>query len=193
MGKMAYGNRKIVMYGIIGILAAIILSSSLGIIPNLWLANARTGTLEVKVTDAPAPDLKNLNLTISSFQVQNSTGSWITIPIIGGTKYFDLLKLSNVTDDLAVGKLQIGNFSKIRLKIDTANATLSDGRKIDLNVPSGHIDLQVKFEIKGGKTTSLVIDIIVDKVQIAERGSSEKPANLNPQFKFVVIPPTSST
>ena len=190
---MAYGTRKVIIYGVIGILAATILSSSLGIIPNLFMAtNAKTGTLAVKVKDAPVPSLLNLNLTISSFEVLNSTGKWVSLPIEGGVQYFDLLKLDNVTRDLAVGSLPVGNFSKIRLKIDTANATLSDGRQIDLNVPSGRIDLQVKFEIKGGKTTSLIIDIIADKVQIAERGNSGKPANLNPQFKFAVIPPAST-
>ena len=169
------------------VMALTIIGTSLYL--NPMTANAKTGTLAVKVTDAPVPDLLNLNLTISSFEVLNSTGTWIPLPIEGGVQYFDLLKLRNVTRSLAIGSLPVGNFSKIRLKIDTANATLSDGRHIDLNVPSGHIDLQVKFEITGGTTTNLIIDIIADKVEIAERGSSGKPANLNPQFKFVVIPP----
>jgi len=184
-------KRLTLRYGVAAVVIALaIIGTSLYVGP--MTANAKTGTLAVKVKDAPVPDLLNLNLTISSFEVLNSTGKWISLPIEGGAQYFDLLKLENVTRDLAIGSLPIGNFSKIRLKIDTANATLSDGRQIDLNVPSGHIDLQVKFEIKGGKTTSLIIDIIADKVQIAERGSSARPANLNPQFKFVVIPPAST-
>ena len=187
---MAYGTRKILVYGVIGILAATILSSSILMLPNLFVnVNARTGTLVVKVTDAPVPDLRNLNLTISSVEVLNSTGGWIPLPISSGTSYFDLLKLQNVTKDLAIGSMPVGNYSKIRLKIDTANATLGDGGKIDINVPPGHIDLKVNFEIKEGKTTGLIVDIVADKIQIAERGKSGKPANLNPQFKLVVIPP----
>jgi hypothetical protein len=190
--RMAYGTRKILIYGVIGILAATILSSSIMMLPNLFVnVNARTGTLVVKVTDAPVPDLLHLNLTISSVEVLNRTGGWMPLPISGGTSYFDLLKLENVTRDLAISSLPVGNYSKIRLRIDTANATLGDGRKIDLNVPPGRIDLQVKFEIKAGKTTSLIVDIVADKIQIAERGKSGKPANLNPQFKLVVIPPVA--
>ncbi len=192
MWRLAYGTRKLLIYGVIGILAAMVLATSLGVIPNPFTVRAKTGTLVVKVMDAPVPDLRNLNLTISSFEVQNTTGSFLPIPIEGGTKYFNLLKLQNVTEDLAVGSLPAGNYSKIRLRIDAANATLSDGRQIDLNVPSGHIDLQVKFEIKEDDTTNLIIDIIADKVQIAETSNSGKPANLNPQFKFVVVPPDGS-
>lgn len=188
---MAFGPRKIIVYVFVGCLAALLVASSIGLIPGLFRPVAATGTLSVLVTDAPVPDLLNLNLTISSFMVQNDTGNWISVPVKGGIQYFDLLKLENVTKDLALGSLLVGNFSKIRLQIDTANATLSDGNKIDLRVPSGHIDLQVKFEIAAGKTTSLVIDIVVDKIQIAETGNSGKTVNLNPQFKFVVVPPTA--
>jgi hypothetical protein len=120
--------------------------------------------------------------------VQNGT-SWVPVPISGGIQQFDLLKLQGVTRDLALGNLPVGNFSKIRLRIDAANATLGDGSKINLKVPSGHIDLQVSFEIEAGKTTSLVIDIIVDSVQIAEAGQSGNAPNLNPQFKFLVVSP----
>ena len=186
---MAYGTRKILIYGVIGILAATILSSSIMMLPNLFMANANTGTLVVKVTDAPVPDLLNLYLTISSVEVLDSTGGWIPLPVNGETNTFDLLKLENVAMDLAIGKIPVGDYSKIRLKIDTASATLSDESKIDVNVPPGHIDLQVKFEIKEGETTGLIVDIIADRVKIAERGKSGEPANLNPQFKLIVIPP----
>lgn len=178
------------IYGVIGILAATILSSSILMLPNLFVnVNAGTGTLVVKVTDAPVPELLNLYLTISSVEVLDSTGGWIPLTVSVGTDSFDLLKLENVAMDLAIGIIPVGDYSKIRLKIDTASATLIDESKIDVNVPPGHIDLQVKFEIKEGKTTGLIVDIIADKAQIAESGRSGKPANLNPQFKLVVMPP----
>ncbi len=170
------------------IIAAVSLSSM--ILPNIFPpVTAKTGTLMVKVTDAPVRDLKHLNLTINSLEVCNETGNWTALPILGGVASFDLLQLENVTRDLALGEIPPGNYTKIRMQIVSANATLADGTVIQLRVPPGHIDIRVHFEIKAGKTTSLVIDIIVDKVNIAERGRSGKPANLNPQFKAIMIPP----
>lgn len=188
---MAYGVRKILVFGVIGVLAALIVSSSLFILPNL-ITNVygKTGTLSVKVTDAPVPDLKHLNLTITSLEVLNASDGWVSIPIKGDSVYFDLLALVNVTRDLAESEIQVGNYSKIRMAVSKANATLGDGSTIDLRVPPGHIDIHVKFEIKAGKTTVLLIDITADKVKIANEGKSGKTPNLNPQLKAIVTPPS---
>jgi len=158
--------------------------------PMLFQVEAKTGTLVVKVTDVPVPDLQHLNLTINRVEVSNESGSWVNLPISGGSLCFDLLELQNVTEDLAIGSMPVGNYTKIRMQIVTANATLSDGSTMTLNVPPGHIDIKIHFEIKPEKTTSLIIDIIVDKIRIAETGNSGNPANLNPQFKAITVPPS---
>ena len=189
---MTYNSKKIFLYGSAGIIAAVLIIAAIfsPMIFPLFQVEAKTGTLSVKVTDAPVPDLRHLNLTINKVEVSNETGNWETLPISGGALYFDLLKLQNVTKDLSIGEIPIGNYTKIRMQIVTANATLADGRNIPLNVPSGHIDIKTHFEIQPGKMTSLIIDIIVDRIKIAERGNSGKPANLNPQFKAITIPPS---
>lgn len=195
--SMMYTSRKIMYYGAAGVLAAILLIAVVSTTPMVLqtifppVVEAKTGTLIVKVTDAPVPNLKHLNLTINRVEVRNETGNWTSINLLYGETSFDLLELENVTRDLAISDgMPIGNYSKIRLQIVTANATLGDNRTIPLNVPPGHIDIKTHFEIKKNATTSLIIDIIVDKIKIAERGKSGKPANLNPQFKAIVIPPT---
>ncbi len=190
---MAYNAKKIFYHGTLGILAATLIIvavlSTPMMIEQIFPPTAiKTGMLAVKVTDAPA-DLKHLNLTINSVEVCNETEQWVSLPIDGGTAYFDLLELENVTMDLAIGEIPSGNYTKIRMQIVSANATLADGETIMLEVPSGHVDIHVRFEVKAGKTTSLIIDIIVDKIKIAEKGQSGNPANLNPQFKAIVIPP----
>jgi hypothetical protein len=186
--KTMYSQKKILAYGGTGVVVAVLMIAAL-VSPTLFPVEAKTGTLIVKVTDSPVPDLQHLNLTINKVEVSNETGNWVNLPISGGSLYFDLLKLQNVTKDLAIGNMPVGNYTKIRMQIITANATLSDGTTMTLNVPPNHIDIQVHFEIKPGKTTSLLIDIVVDKIQIAERGHSGNPANLNPQFKAITIPP----
>jgi hypothetical protein len=184
-------SRTLMSYGAVGVLAAIVLIASVLYVPTIIPpVAATTGTLVVKVTDAPVRDLLHLNLTIDQVEVHNATGHWLPLTLQEETTYFDLLALENVTRDLAVDALPIGNYTKIRLQILTANATLGDATTIPLNVPPGHIDLKTHFEIQPDETTSLIIDIIVDKIKIVERGKSGKPAHLNPQFKAIVIPPS---
>jgi hypothetical protein len=187
--KTTYSPKRILSYGVAGLVVAVLMIAVL-VNPLLSPVQAKTGTLVVKVMDAPVPDLQHLNLTINSVQVSNETGDWVNLPISGGSLYFDLLVLQDVTKDLAIGSIPMGNYTKIRIQIVTANATLSDGTTITLNVPPRHVDIQIRFEIEPGKTTSLIIEIVVDKIQIAERGSSGNPANLNPQFKAITVPPT---
>lgn len=191
---MAYDVKKIFYYGATGILAAVLIIATVVSTPIILLhifppVEAKIGMLIVKVTDAPVSDLKHLNLTINKVEVCNETGYWTPLPILVGAAYFDLLELENVTMDLSISEIPIGNYTKIGMQIVSANATLADGTIITLNVPSGRIDIHVHFEIRLGKTTSLIVDIIVDKIHIVERGKSGKPANLNPQFKSIVIPP----
>jgi hypothetical protein len=149
------------------------------------LSQPKTGTLIVEVKDAPVHDLKHLNISIDDVEVQNSDGDWLALEIYNAS--FDLLTLQNVTSTLAIGKLEPGNYSKIRMHIVEANATLTDGSCIPLNVPPGHIDIHVQFEVKAGGKTTLIIDIDIDKIKIAENASSNRQANLNPQFKTTVI------
>ena len=193
---MMYTSRKILYYGAAGFLAAVLLiavvSSTLMILQTIFppVVEAKIGTLIIKVTDAPVPDLKHLNLTINRVEVLYETGNWTSINLLSADTYFDLLELENKTMNLAINDvMSIGNYTKIRLQIVTAKATLGDNRTIDLSVPPGHIDIKTHFKIKKNATTSLIIDIMVDKINIAERGNSGQPANLNPQFKVIVVPP----
>lgn len=183
-------SRTLVVYAATGFIAAVILISSVLYVPAVFLpVEATTGMLVVRVTDAPVHDLLHLNLTIDHVEVHNASGHWLSLELKKEMAYFDLLVLENVTKDLAVNALPIGNYTKIRLRIVTANATLGDETTIPLNTPPGYIDIKTRFEIKPDETTSLIIDIIVDKLKIVERGKSGKPANLNPQFKAIVTPP----
>ena len=189
--KMAFGTQRIALFAATGITIAVVVFASIYWGPSLFPgAQAKTGTLVVKVTDAPAPDLKNLNLTINSVQVLNKSDGWIDVTVPGGEAYFDLLKLQNVTMNLGNVTLEPGNYTRIRLGIIKANCTLDDDTTTELNVPPSRVDIKVQFEIKAGSTTVIIIDIEVDRIQIAQRGKSGQIPNLNPQFKGIVVPPT---
>ena len=75
---MAMNGKKLLYYGAIGVLVAIMLITSVFATPIVLRyifpkKQPDTGTLVLKVTDAPVPDLQHLNLTIS----RNPPQKWI--------------------------------------------------------------------------------------------------------------------
>jgi len=186
----------------VGILLAVLIIGGIAAagfkIPALRLPGmgnvASEGTLKILVTDDPIRDLRHLNITIDSFEVhRNDTDEWISISIEGGRASFDLLALKNenITEEAATGPVQPGNYTMIRMHVVKGlaftNATLDDeaGTIIPLNIPSTELKIPVHFEIKAGQTTTIILDITADSVQIA----SNPEHNLRPVVKPIVTPP----
>ena len=188
---METGAKKIGFSATIGVIFALIII--IGVIGSgVYLPSTtpsdtqqmKLGTLMVLLTDAPV-ELEHLNITIDSLSarnVDNDTEAWIDIPFVYGKDevYFDLLALQNVTMNLAITEMPVGNYSKMRMTVTTANATYTDGNTTDLRVPSGHLDIKIDFEIKAGETRALLIDMQADWVAISNSG------NLRPVFKATV-------
>ena len=155
---------------------------------QLPTVKAKTGTLTVLLTDAPT-DLEHLNITISSLSalnVDDSEENWTELNFVGGKEsvYFDLLALYNVTMELSTQEIPVGNYNKLRMKIETANATKTDGEIIEpLHVPSGKIDIIIHFEIDSDETTYLLIDMEADWVAIS------KSNRLRPVLKATIAEP----
>jgi len=83
--------------------------------------------------------------------------------------------------DLSLTQIPVGNYTKLRLSILTANATYANGENQTLRVPSDKIDVIVHFEIQPGETTMLLLDMQGDWVAISHSG------NLRPVLKATVI------
>jgi hypothetical protein len=155
---------------------------------QLPTVKAKTGTLTVLITDAPA-DLDHLNITIDSLSVLNvdePEENWIDLPFVDDVEevYFDLLALYDVTMELSTEEIPAGNYTKLRMTIKTANATKSGGEIIDpLEVPPGKLDIIIHFEIEAEDTTVLLIDMEADWVAISQSN------RLRPVFKATIAEP----
>ena len=190
MISMENSTRKIGLRASAGFLIAITIILAVfasGI--QLPTVKAKTGTLTVLLTDAPA-DLKHLNITIDSLAALNvdDPEDWIDLSLVGEDEevYFDLLALYNVTMELSTQEISPGNYTKLRMTIKTANATKTDGEIIDpIEVPPGKLDIIIHFEIKAGDTTILLIDMEADWVAIS------KSNRLRPVFKATIPEPPS--
>ena len=179
---MAVETKKLGLYGVIGVLGATLIIASI-LVSGLRLPTfaPNTGTLIVKLTDAPA-NITHLNVTITSISVQrvkNDTETWVGLEFVGDESNvsLDLLELENVTRDLSVTSIHSGNYTKIRMGIAEANVTHAEGGWDTVNVPSGKIDLIVHFEMEKGGVRILLVDMWV---AISESG------NLRPVLKATV-------
>lgn len=163
------------------ILAVLILVTGLVLadifLPSIGHVLSEKGTLVVKLTDAPV-ELRHLNVTISglsALRVEYIFGlprreAWEDLWFVDGDSeaYVDILSLQNVTKDLSVTSIPPGKYTKLRVTITKANATLTDGETVDLVVPSTRIDVIIDFEVKAKETTTIRLDMQADQAAISQ-------------------------
>jgi len=186
---MESNGRRVGLYAATGVLIAVLVIAGVFIsgvrFPSIPGIKAQTGTLIVLLTDAPV-NLTYLNLTIDSFSVHRVTEGWIPLQFDGGKTNvtFNLLDLYNETMKLTNATIPTGNYTKMRMTIRNATATFEERngelRIENLTVPSGHIDIIIRFEIEPDDTDVVLIDIQPDWAAIS------KTNQLRPVFKATV-------
>ncbi len=164
-------SRKLLELGLIGLILAGALILGLEYKPaNIFPAN---GTLIVEITDSP-PDIPpgmpcgdcvvtSVNVTIDSIKVHrvgvlNVAGE--SIEVLKTTTTLDLLKVRDSTQILGSLSVHEGQITIVQLHVVGARAALMGRGVVVLAVPSGElkVNLQSFATVKGGLTTSIVID-----------------------------------
>jgi hypothetical protein len=153
-----------------------------GVVPVLFAVGCggggggvETGTLALTATDAPFPAtegcLAAALVEVDRVEAQGQ-GGWVEIGLVDdsdgdadGVVTLDLLQLrSGLEDSLAVGEIPTGSYHQIRLHILSSVLRFADGSPDrTFLVPSGDtsglkINVQPRFVIASGQTTSLVLD-----------------------------------
>jgi len=138
--------------------------------------STETGTLTLKITDAPADmNISEALVTISYVEVHiaaggnNSTAEWVTV--INESQQFDLIELENVTDILATRDLEVGIYTQIRLHIAEALVTIDDVQ-YNLEIPSKTVKLVNQFIIEPDETTTLILDFDIQE-SVHQTGSDK--------------------
>jgi hypothetical protein len=165
---MAYELKKTLIYGAVGIIIATSIIMAVQFMPIPLLPE--TGILVLKITDDP-PYTKptSLNITIDSIMVhQEGDGdeAWSTFDIDGNLTY-DLVELETAVDVMGADEFSIGDYDQIRMHVIEATADLPGEEGVELSVPSEYIKINVKFSIKEGKTTIILLDVTYDSVQVS--------------------------
>jgi hypothetical protein len=170
-------------FSYLALIAAVLVSV---VIAGCLSVPAGQATLIIAVKDAPKTTdigiVSSLNLTISEVSVHQattnqtvddsdeetiasestdaSTAGWIMV--VDQIQTVDLIALQNVSQVLGQKTLDAGNYTQIRLKIDSGTVTV-DGIEHDLVVPSGVLKLNRGFTLRTGDTLQLTLDFDVEK------------------------------
>ena len=158
------------------------------------------GTLNVELTDAPLNlDLvEEANVTISKVEIRKEvegdmadTGNPF-ITLYDSTKTFNLLELRNgVTETLANMEVPTGKYDHIRMYVDDASLTLTNGNTYSVKVPSGEetgikIFIKPAIQVEGGLTSNLLLDFDVSQSFVL-KGNLNTPAGVKGfNFKPVI-------
>ncbi|MCI0571427.1 MAG: DUF4382 domain-containing protein [Myxococcaceae bacterium] len=141
-------------------------------------AAAGRGRLAVALTDAPAPEVKEIWVTIDKVTAHSEQEGWVTVKENMGLT-LDLLKLKDSTLELGVADLDAGAVSEVRLHLlagGTHSITTLDGTQHELTVPSGlqsGIKVKGPFNIAACETTHVLLDFDAERSIFAHPTGAE--------------------
>jgi len=144
----------------------------------------QAGTLEVRITDAPDPEVTSVLVTVTGVEVHRADpGEWRTV--VEGPASFDLIALTGVEAILGARSLEAGRYTQVRLEIDTIEVTRA-GETEEAEVPSGTLKLVGAFLLEPAETTIITLDFDVDR-SLVQRGG--KPPLFKPVVKLLIGEP----
>lgn len=130
-----------------------------------------TGRVHLVLGDAPYPIelIESAEVFVEGITVHVSGdgAGWENLPFTPGT--FDLLDLQNgVTAELTDAEVPVGQIDEIRLVISSGVITLTDGRSMQLTVPSGgssglKIKVRPAITILADRTVDILLDMDVGR------------------------------
>jgi hypothetical protein len=124
-----------------------------------------SGSLSVAITDAkpvlPA-DISQVIVTIDEVSVHQSGGEWTSLPLAQTPFTIDLLQFSDgrTTQLVPQVKLAPGNYTQVRLGVQSAVIVTNTGEQYPVVVPSGNLktDKNFDFQVTGGGAVALTVD-----------------------------------
>ncbi len=131
-----------------------------------------TGTIEVRVTDAPAGyEVTSIMVKVAEDGIQvrraGSDNQTITIPINGDNNPFDLKELEDVEEVLGSDNMTPGRYTQISMDIEWVEVTYLTDNETEITdnatLPSGKLKFVRPFEVVEGETTVLLLDFDAEK------------------------------
>jgi hypothetical protein len=126
------------------------------------------GDVKIYLVDDPS-DYDAVNIVVTEVSVHvasnDSMSGWMVIN--DSTRTINLLNLTNGNMDiLGVGRLDVGRYSQIRLKIGTGSNVVVSGQVYPLDIPSGAqtgLKLNHQFDIEANSLYEMTLDFDVSR------------------------------
>jgi len=167
------------------LVAALLLAGCTGMAGSSSRSAGGTGTLQVRLTDAPIDlsTVQSVNVTLTGVTVfpeetTNPMGTLMEsgpISLMAFPATFDLLTLTGgATVLLATGEVPAGTYSRIHLDISSATLVNTDGSTTPLKIDSNKVDVPIRFEVTAGTTDTITLDFnAAASVQVNETGNDQ--------------------
>lgn len=122
-------------------------------------AEAKTSLVEIRVGDMPTQDFATINVTFSEVKLYSNQTGWVSIAAEPTTIDLLYLHMHNLTQQLGITEVDIGNYSKLWIAVDNASGVLKDTNEtVFFDVPSGTLKIQHLFVLQEGDNT-ITVDI----------------------------------
>jgi hypothetical protein len=123
-----------------------------------------SGTLVIQLT-GHVTGVEHLYITVSEIKVKNSDETRGGVKIDDKPQTIDLFSTRNSAQGIGHKDLATGKYTQISLKVEEATAVI-DEKNIMLEISDEdgqYINVEEPFEIEGGKTTKVIIELDGDK------------------------------
>jgi len=138
------------------------------------------GSIGILLKDAPADEFQNIYITITEISLLPAGDEGHPLVIFTSESGYtvDLLDLRDQDFLLTLNEqVPAGTYSKVRMKISDINASGGPCRDMDIDLPSGKIDVnpQANFIVEQGEVLYLRLDIDANKsINLHPAGKSDK-------------------
>jgi hypothetical protein len=152
--------------------------------PVVAVAEPTTGMVGLFFTDAPTDEFSAIKLNVVEAILIGGNNSQQVL--FQGSEPIDLLDLTNFNEPIIFGEVEVGTYTKLRLKIDDLELVPHEGDSIFPALPAnGKIDLldASGFAVLPGRTLMVEIDMDANKsIKITGAGNGRK-YNFRPVVK----------
>jgi putative lipoprotein len=151
--------------------------------------SAKTGTMQVYVTDAPPKGVTAIEIKASNVEAHLAGAAddqWVSL--LKDPPTFDLVKATGVNVLLGTSDVAAGKYTQVRLDITDVTVTLN-GTQVKATVPSDKLKLVGEITVEEGKQTPISLDFDAEKSIVLE---GQNKVSLKPVVKLIVAKPGES-